>query len=125
MEAYRREIVEMARAVYEAAPRHHVLKAAEFMFAGDSSRTVAEEATLDTPNGKIRIAYSQPAERPPFEWHWEITSDMGEADFFKHYLIRENDVVLAQKRVLTPIDDFHAGIVLGDLRAALKHARPQ
>lgn len=125
MEAYRRDIVELAGAVFAAAPRHHVLTAAEFMFEGEGNRTVAEEATLDTPDGRLRIAYSQPAERPPFEWQWEITSDMGESDFFKHYLIRENDVVLAQKRVLTPIDDFHAGIVLGDLRAALKHARPQ
>ncbi len=121
MEQYRNDIVELAGAVFAAAPRRRVLKAGEFMFEGDAQRVVAEEAQLDTPEGRIRVALSKPAERPPFEWQWEITSDIGEADFFKHYLVRDEDVVLAQKKVLTPIDDYHARIVLSDLRAALKH----
>lgn len=117
--------MELAGAVLEAAPKRRQLKAGDFMFDGDASRVVAEEVTLDTPEGRIRVAYSQPKERPPFEWQWEITSDIGEADFFKHYLVRDDDVVLAQKKVLTPIDDFHAGVLIGDLRAALRHAPRQ
>lgn len=125
MEAWRHEIVELAGAVFEAAPKRRQLKAGDFMFEGDATRVVAEEVTLDIPEGRIRVAYSQPKERPPFEWQWEITSDIGEADFFKHYLVRDEDVVLAQKKVLTPIDDFHAGLLISDLRTALMHAPRQ
>ncbi len=122
MEAWRHEIVELAGAVFEAAPNRRQLKARDFMFEGEGNRVVAEEATLNTSEGRIRVAYSQPTERPPFEWQWEITSDIGEADFFKHYLVRDEDVVLAQKKVLTPINDFHADVLISDLRAALTHA---
>jgi hypothetical protein len=50
----------------------------------------------------------------------ERSSDVGEADYFKHYLVRAHDIVLAQRKVLTPLDAEEAGVLRGDLDAALK-----
>ena len=66
------------------------------------------------------IAATLPNARPPFDWLMEITSELGVADYFKHYLIRENDIVLAHRKTLTPIDDLEAKIILADLAAVKK-----
>ena len=98
------------------APRD-VLGEAFAMEPGD--QVVIREVDLKFKDGqRLRIAETVPEARPPFEWLLEITSDMGRADYFKHYLIRANDIVLAQRKELIPIDDQEARVVLTDLAAA-------
>jgi hypothetical protein len=81
-------------------------------------QVVAREVDLRSGPNRLRIAATESSARPPFQWLLEITSDMGEADYFKHYLVREDDIVLAQRKVLTPLDDKEAEVVLSDLQAA-------
>ena len=69
---------------------------------------------------RIRIGRTLDEARPPFEWVYEISSDMGESEYFKHYLVRESDIVLAQRKVLTVIDDEEAAILRADLEEALQ-----
>jgi hypothetical protein len=116
------QIVAAALDVYEVAPKPREVTAATFAMDGDPDRVVVTEALVNLDGGRVRVAQTKPAERPPFEWLIEITSDLDETDYFKHYLIREDDIVLAQRKVLTPIDDQEAEVILADLaiaRAAL------
>ncbi|HEY6736261.1 MAG TPA: hypothetical protein VI322_00940 [Candidatus Saccharimonadia bacterium] len=114
----RTAIVAAAQAFYAAAPQRRTMLAEQFAMDGDLRRVVATEAEVKWPGGRMRVAHSRPEERPPFEWIYEITSDVGEADYFKHYLIREDDIVLAQRKELTPIDQAEAEVILQDLAAA-------
>jgi hypothetical protein len=83
-----------------------------------ADEVVLYEASVKTPLGNLQLAETLPAARPPFEWLMEITSDLGDGSYFKHYLIRENDIVLAHRKLLTPIDDVEANTILSDLAAA-------
>lgn len=114
----RAELVAVTQAVYAAANRRKSLLAGQFAMEGDPQRIVAIEAEIICPEGRLRVAHSKPEERPPFEWVYEVTSDVGQVDYFKHYLIRNDDIVLAQRKVLTPIDETEAAIMLSDLAAA-------
>ena len=121
----RDRILRAARDFYEAAGPKRDVRSAEFAMDGDPDRVVVHEAEARWEGNRMRVAATEESARPPFEWLLEITSDVGETDYFKHYLIRENDVVLAQRKVLTPIDDEEAQLILHDLRlaqAALKAA---
>jgi hypothetical protein len=112
-------VTRAALELYEVAPKPREVTAAAFaMEGGDPDRVVVTEALVKLEDGRVRVAQTKPAERPPFEWLIEITSDIGETDYFKHYLVRENDIVLAQRKVLTPIDEAEAAIILADLTAA-------
>lgn len=115
----RARVAEMAQRVFEAAEPKREVRAAEFAMEDQPDRVVAREVDLHSEDGRLRIAATLPEARPPFEWVLEITSDIGETDYFKHYLVREQgDVVLAQRKVLTPLDAAEAEVVLHDLRAA-------
>jgi hypothetical protein len=114
----RTRILDAARALFEAAGRKRDVPAGEFAMDGDPKRVVVHEADVRWDAGRLRVAKTEPSARPPFEWLYEITSDVGEADYFKHYLVREDDVVLAQRKVLTPVDDEEAQLILSDLREA-------
>lgn len=116
--AVRAEITAATQSLYAVAPGRRTMQAQQFAMEGDPGRIVATEAEVSWPAGRLRIAHSHPEERPPFEWIYEITSDVGESDYFKHYLIRDNDIVLAQRKVLTPIDQAEADVILADLAAA-------
>lgn len=116
----RREIVAAAQAFFSEAHDRRNMLAEQFAMDGEPQRVVATEAEVRWPEGRMRVAHSKPEERPPFEWTYEITSDIGEADYFKHYLIRDNDIVLAQRKDLTVIDEQEAMVVLTDLADALK-----
>lgn len=83
-----------------------------------ADEVVLYEANIKTPHGNLQLAETLPAARPPFEWLMEITSDLGDGSYFKHYLIRENDIVLAHRKLLTPIDDVEANTILSDLAVA-------
>ena len=73
---------------------------------------------LDEYGNKFKLSVTQAKARPPFEWLIEISSDLGESEYFKHYLVRDNDIVLAQRKILTPIDIIEADIILADLAEA-------
>lgn len=115
---WRTKIVEEAQAVFMAAQTRQDRRAAEFAMDGDPERTVATEAEVVWDEGRMRVAISRPSERPPFEWEMEITSEIDEADYFKHYLVREDDVVLAQRKILTEIDEAEAKLIIKDLNTA-------
>lgn len=73
---------------------------------------------FDEGGNKFKMSVTRPTARPPFEWLIEISSDLGESEYFKHYLVREDDIVLAQRKSLTPIDEAEAEIILADLTDA-------
>lgn len=85
----------------------------------DEALLVINEGALDfAGGGRYRLAATTPEARPPFEWLYEITADIGESDYIKHYLVRDDDIVLAQRKVLTPIDEVEAKIILADIATA-------
>lgn len=118
----RREV----QGLYEAAmDRREHLGAKFAMDAADA--VVMYEVNVPVGEGeRYRINASLPSSRPPFEWIMEITADLGQADYIKHYLIRDDDIVYADRKVLTVIDEQEADIMLEDLaaaRAALAEAK--
>jgi hypothetical protein len=114
----RHEIQERAEAVFAGASRVRSVPASQFELEAPGDPVVVHEAEVRFGEDRLRVGKSVPAFRPPFEWLLEITSNVGEADYFKHYLILEDQIVLAQRKVLTPIDEAEARVVLADLEAA-------
>ena len=114
----RDQILAAAKALYERVPVKREVKASQFAMDDQPDKVVVHEVDVRWEGNRLRVAATEPDVRPPFEWLLEITSDVGEADYFKHYLIREHDVVLAQRKELTPLDDQEAEVVLSDLKAA-------
>ncbi len=111
-EQIRREAVEL----YDTVPEKRAVKGEAFAM-DDAEQIVIYEVDIRLPEGqRLRIAMTEASARPPFEWLTEITSDIGEpGDYFKHYLIRDTDIMLAQRKELTPIDDQEAELILHDL----------
>lgn len=116
--AVRAEIVTMAQAIFDRAGVRRAVLAREFAMEEDPDRVVASEVDVRWGSERLRIAATEASARPPFEWLMEITSNVGEADYFKHYLVRDDDIVLAQRKVLTPIDAAEAQLIMHDLRLA-------
>jgi len=114
----RTEILKLARDLYDQTEAKRAVRAKDFVMDGDQERVVAHEVDLKHGDERLRVAVTEPSARPPFEWLLEITSDVGEAGYFKHYLVREYDVVLAQRKVLTPIDQQEAELIMHDLKIA-------
>lgn len=114
----RAEIVRVAEALFEAAGVKRSAQASEFELEVEGDPVVVNEADVRWKAGRLRVAKTTPEARPPFEWLIEITSNVNEVDYFKHYLVLEDEVVLAQRKVLTPIDDQEAAVILADLAAA-------
>jgi hypothetical protein len=114
----REEILGLAQSIFDRYEPKREVRASEFAMEEDPDRVVVTQADVKWDEGRLRIAVTKPEARPPFEWLLEITSNVGETDYFKHYLVREDDVVLAQRKVLTPLDDEEADVVMADLRAA-------
>jgi hypothetical protein len=117
-EEARGAITRAAEAVFEAAAKRRAARASEFELDMPGDPVVVNEADVRWAEGRLRVAKTMPTARPPFEWLIEITSNVNEADYFKHYLVLEDGVVLAQRKVLTPIDDAEAEIILADLAQA-------
>jgi hypothetical protein len=113
------EIAALTQQLFEQAPLGRELVAGDFLLEGNPARVVAREIDVQWPDGRVRVARSEQSERPPFEWNYEVTSDIGEVDYFKHYLVRDHDIVLAQRKILTPIDQDEAVVLRQDLRQAL------
>jgi hypothetical protein len=114
----RLNIMSLAQALYDAAGPKRAVRASDFAMDDEPDRVVVHEADVRWADGRLRVAVSEASARPPFEWVLEISSDVGESDYFKHYLVREHDVVLAQRKVLKPIDAVEAEVILADLRVA-------
>jgi hypothetical protein len=111
------QVRQTAAELYATAQPRDVLGGAFAMEPAD--QVVIREVDFKFKDGqRLRLAQTLPSARPPFEWLVEITSDMGEADYFKHYLLRPDDIVLAQRKDLIPIDDAEAQVILADLAAA-------
>jgi hypothetical protein len=119
----RLEILKLAASIYEHVHPKRDVRASEFAMEETGDPVVVHEVDLKWDSERLRIAVTEENVRPPFEWVLEITSDVGESDYFKHYLVRDDDVVLAQRKVLTPIDDTEADLVLADLRQARDHLK--
>ncbi|HUD11198.1 MAG TPA: hypothetical protein VMS08_02205 [Candidatus Saccharimonadia bacterium] len=117
----REQILKLANEIYDAAQPKRTVKAHEFAMEDNPDAVVVHEVDIKWGDERLRIATTADTARPPFEWLVEISSDVGDADYFKHYLIRDNDVVLAQRKVLTPIDQDEADLIMSDLRAAQAH----
>lgn len=91
----------------------------EALAMDDVDMVVLELAEVaDEDGNKFKLSVTKPEARPPFEWLIEISSDLGESEYFKHYLVREDDIVLAQRKVLTVIDDEEAEKILVDIAEA-------
>ena len=122
-EAVYNELLQIIIEVYSCVPAKRQVTAAEFSMEENPDRIVVKEVELKWEAERLRVAMSEPSARPPFEWLYEVSSDVGESDYFKHYLVRKHDIVLAQRKVLTPIDLEEAGILRADLEAALASQR--
>jgi DNA-binding cell septation regulator SpoVG len=114
----RSDIYELARNIFNRVETKRAVRAKEFAMENNPEQVVVHEVDLRQGDERLRIAMTEEAARPPFEWFIEITSDIGESDYFKHYLVRQDDVVLAQRKVLTPIDQAEADTVIHDLKLA-------
>ncbi|MDF2461070.1 MAG: hypothetical protein K0S68_473 [Candidatus Saccharibacteria bacterium] len=120
-EGVRAEILKLAQSLFDRVEPKRAVRAKEFAMDENPEQIVVHEVDLrssDEDGQRLRVAVTEAAARPPFEWLLEITSDIGESEYFKHYLVREHDVVLAQRKVLTPIDAEEAELILSDLRTA-------
>ena len=115
----REELVALIILVYGSVPAKREVTAADFAMTERPERIVVKEVEIKWDVERLRVAMSEPSVRPPFEWLYEVSSDIGESEYFKHYLVRESDIVLAQRKVLTPIDNHEAEILRADLQAAL------
>ncbi len=112
------QIVTAAEKFMATAKKHRDVRASDFAMELDGDPVMTREFEVKWPDGRMRVAKTAPGARPPFEWLIEITANIDEGDYFKHYLIREDDIVLAQRRDLTPIDEVEAKIILDDLAQA-------
>jgi hypothetical protein len=117
-EGVRDEILKLAQSLFDRTEPKRAVRAKEFAMDENPEQVVVHEVDMRGDEGRLRVAVTEPDARPPFEWLLEITSDVGESEYFKHYLVREHDVVLAQRKVLTPIDAEEAELILSDLRTA-------
>jgi hypothetical protein len=115
----RKELVDLIERVYALVPAKREVSAGEFAMEEQPERIVVKEIDLRWDGERLRIGKTLDDARPPFEWVYEISSDMGESEYFKHYLVREDDIVLAQRKLLSVIDAEEAAILRADLQEAL------
>jgi hypothetical protein len=112
------EITALIAELYALLPLRREVLGAEYMME-PADAVVIQVGELKVKNGpRLRIGATQPAVRPPFEWLYELTSDVTPADYFKHYLVLEDQIVLAHLKVLTPIDDAEGDLIMSDLLMA-------
>lgn len=104
--------------LYQAIPNKTPVLG-ETLALAEPTEIALYQAEIKLKDGqRLRIGATEPRARPPFEWHYELSSDIGTADYFKHYLLREHDIVLAQRKDLLPIDTAEAELILHDLAVA-------
>ena len=106
--------------IYETGNTKREVTAGEFSMEENPEQVVVKEVEVKWDGERLRVARTEDSARPPFEWLYEVSSDVGESDYFKHYLARAKDIVLAQRKVLTVIDGDEADVLEADLQAALE-----
>lgn len=116
--ADRTRVRSLAQEIYDKVEPKRPVTAGEFAMDGDPDVIVARQVDLKNEGERMRVAMTEESARPPFEWLLEITSDIGESDYFKHYLVRDNDIMLAQRKVLTPVDAQEFELIMNDLNIA-------
>jgi|GEM_PF-1171584 len=115
----RQRIYHEAQALFELVPEKKPVLGDAFAMEDAVDQAVIYEVDVKLKDGqRLRVARTEATARPPFEWLVEITSDIGAADYFKHYLIREHDIMWAERKNLYPIDDAEARVILHDLQVA-------
>ncbi len=119
----RQALIDLAEQVYRSVPAKREVRAADFAMEDNPERIVVREVELKWDDERLRVGKTLDAARPPFEWIYEISSDVGDTEYIKHYLVRAGDIVLAQRKVLTVIDDVEADVMRADLEAALASTR--
>ncbi len=118
----RTELTGLVEQVYNNGSAQRALRASDFAMEEVPDRIVAKEVEVRWDDSRLRVAATESDARPPFEWLYEVTANVGDTDYFKHYLVRTDDIVLAQRKVLTVIDDKEAAVMRADLLAALRAA---
>lgn len=116
----RQTIVELVEQILSRAPK--VKRQTGEDLAMEPSKTIVSRSVrvdLGEEVGFVTVAESEASARPPFEWLVEVTSEINEEDYLKHYLVRDNDMVLAHRKVLTEVDDREAKLLIADLRQTL------
>ncbi len=116
----RGQIVDLVAAVLNRAPKIKVQHGRDLAM-DEADLIVSRSAKIDLGEdiGSISLAESKGEARPPFEWLVEVTSEIGESDYLRHYLVRDDDVVLAHRKVLTEVDDEEARRLITDLEQTL------
>lgn len=113
------EIRRTAQELFDAVEQKRPAYGRDFAMEDREDEVVFTEVDLKIGESeRYRIAATLPTARPPFEWLMEITADVDETDYIKHYLIRDEDIVFAQRKLLIPIDDQEAKVILADLATA-------
>lgn len=116
--ALRQQIIDAVSRLLAAAPKVKNYYGRDLAM-DDEELIVSRSAMYNLGDeGTITVALSEEVARPPFEWIVEITSEIGQSDYLKHYLVRDEDVVLAHRKVLTEVDDEEAKLLLADLKQA-------
>jgi hypothetical protein len=116
----RQQIIDLVVEILERASKVKPLYGRDFaMDAADAYVGARANLDLGEEIGSISLAQAEPGTEPPFEWIVEVTSEIGESEYLRHYLVRENDVVLAHRKVLTEVDDKEATSLIDDLKMAL------
>lgn len=108
-------IREQVAELYEDKARWRDIPGGDFVME-PADAVVVQELDVMTEAGRFRLAATLPTARPPFEWLFEITSEINTGTAMRHYLIREDDIVRAERRTLTPLDDEEAELILDDLK---------
>jgi hypothetical protein len=119
------QLREVIARLFDELPDQRDIKATDYGME-PADQVVIHARSMKLPDGqRLRLAQTEPAVRPPFEWRYELSSDVDEVDYFKHYLVRDHDIVFAMRKILTPIDDIEAAIIEADIatvRLALGNA---
>jgi hypothetical protein len=116
-EELRLEVLEAIKRLISDCPTANVVRADDYVLE-PADAIVIDHAVIHTEDGDVDLNLCRPEWYPPFEWLAEVTSDLPGADYLKHYLIRDKDIVLAHRRDLTVIDDAEAELILADLQIA-------
>lgn len=119
-EQLRREVLETVTGLIQTSPEADEVTAEDYVLE-PAAAVVLDHLLIPTRDGDVDLNLCRPGWSPPFEWLAEITSSLPGADYFKHYLVRNNDIVLAHRRELTVIDDAEARRILADLRLASQY----
>ena len=116
-EELRVQVLDRIKQLVAESPSANAVTAEDYVLE-PADAVVLDHALIQTDDGDVDLNVTRPGWCPPFEWLAEITSSLPGADYLKHYLVRDTDIVLAHRRELTVIDDAEAEAILADLQKA-------